>query len=116
MLSKSQKYDFFYVPGQTWNKTLTYYTDETETTPLNMTGYTASLIIYKHASNSTSLEVTSGSGITLGGALGTITISLSRAQTQKLNASNYYYLLTISTAAGQDIPLMYGSFNPFVVS
>jgi hypothetical protein len=56
-------------------------------TAINLTGYTARLSVRTHHSSATELlSLTTASGIALGGAAGTITITATAAQTAALSA------------------------------
>ena len=73
--------------GAYWSKVITYETGATfdAVTPVNLTGYTARLKIRRKGSSDPALlSLTHASGITLGGAAGTITVVLTAAQTAAL--------------------------------
>jgi len=62
--------------------TITWYTNTAKTTAKNITGYTARMAIRRKQSDSSALaDLTSSSGITLGGSAGTIVITLTKDQT-----------------------------------
>jgi Na+/serine symporter len=76
-------------------------------TPVNLTSYTAAMKIRPSWDSATvSLSLTNGSGITLGGALGTITVTLTAAQTAALGGTivrnaAYVYDLEVTSAGGE---------------
>jgi hypothetical protein len=69
--------------GTDWERTLTWYSDEAKTLPMDLTGYTARMDIRRKPSSSTYLSrlTTENGGITLGGVNGTIALSISNADT-----------------------------------
>ena len=87
--------------GATWSQVITITTDVAGTIPLNLTGYTAAMMLrstYDVASPSVSLTSPSG-GLVLGGAAGTITATIPAATTATL-AGTYVYDLTITSPSG----------------
>ncbi len=92
--------------GAHFSKTITWETGATfaTTTPVNLTGYTARLKVRRRPSSTpTLLELTHSSGITLGGAAGTIAIVLTAAQTA---------LLPVDAELFYDLDLIDGSSRP----
>ena len=68
-----------------WDVTLTWYTNAAKTTTKNLTGYTARMAIRRKQSDSAALaDLTSSSGITLGGSAGTIVIKLTDTETSAI--------------------------------
>lgn len=68
------------------------FTIQTGNTLWDLTGYTATMTIRPFVgSSTTTLLLTSGSGITLGGVAGSVDISISAATTADLNPSRYSY-------------------------
>ena len=68
------------------------FTIQTGNTPIDLTGYSATMTIRPFVgSNTTTLVLTNGSGITLGGAAGTVAISISAATTADFEPSRYAY-------------------------
>lgn len=68
------------------------FTIQTGNTLFNLTGYSATMTIRPFVgSNTTTLVLTNGSGITLGGAAGTVAISISAATTADFEPSRYAY-------------------------
>jgi hypothetical protein len=85
--------------GSTFNQSLTYSIDGV---PVNLTGYAARMQVKeKYSSTVKQLDLTtSNGGITLGGALGTITINATATQTSTIVPKEYIYdleLVYIST-------------------
>jgi tRNA threonylcarbamoyladenosine modification (KEOPS) complex Pcc1 subunit len=94
--------------GETFNPILTW-KDETEAL-VNLTGYTARMQIRKSVDASAFLlECTTENGrITLGGALGTIALSVSAADTAALPAGIFRYDLELISGGGIVTKLMKG--------
>lgn len=68
------------------------FTVQTGNTVWNLTNYTATMTIRPFVgSNTTTLVLTNGNGITLGGTAGTVTINISAAVTADLEPSRYVY-------------------------
>ena len=68
------------------------FTIQTGNTLFNLTGYSATMTIRPFVgSNTTTLVLTNGSGITLGGAAGTVAITISAATTADFEPSRYAY-------------------------
>jgi hypothetical protein len=78
--------------------------------PVNLTGYTARLMAREsYDSPSAFISLTTSSGITLGGALGTITLSMSATQTAGLPATRGVYDLELVSSSGNVSRLLEGS-------
>jgi hypothetical protein len=76
------------------------FTIQTGNTLWNLTGYTATMTVRPFVgSNTTTLVLTNGNGITLGGAAGTVTISISSAVTAGLNPSRYSYDFVLNSGS-----------------
>lgn len=68
------------------------------TAPVNITNYTAALQIRSLPSDPTAvLSLTTGSGITITGATGTIAVHATAAQTTAIDEGPYYYDLEITS-------------------
>lgn len=89
------EYNFTVYQGATWDRTFTVTID---TTPLNLTGYTAALMVKQYENSTAALTLSSGAGITLGGTAGTIAITMTPQQTATLTPGRYVYDLTVSTS------------------
>ncbi len=87
-------YDITIEQGATFTMNLTW-RDESNAL-VDLTGYTARMQVRKDiASSQTLLSLTSGSGITLGGAAGTISITASAATTAAIAATSGVYDLEL---------------------
>lgn len=84
------RYDIQCDQGSTWNLRLTY--KDSNDAAINLTGYTARMQIRPRLESSTvTASLTSGSGITLGGAAGTVDLTLTAVQTAVITAGSYVY-------------------------
>lgn len=81
-------------------------------TALNLTGYSSAMQV-REAADSTAylLSLTSGSGITLGGTAGTITVAITSAQSSAIAAGSYAYDLEIVSGSGAVTRLLQGGFT-----
>lgn len=94
--------------GATFQRTLTYRIDGVA---VNLTSYSARMQVRQNAfAQSTVVSLTSGNGITLGGAAGTITIAISATSTSSIPAGAYVYDLEIESAGGEVTRLLEGKF------
>ena len=88
--------------GATWYLTVTY--QNPNGTPINITNYTAALQLRSLPSDPTAvLSLTTGAGITITGATGTVAITASATQTRAIDEGNYYYDLEISSPASPSV-------------
>jgi hypothetical protein len=76
---------------------------------VDLTGYTAKLQIRYPASKTVVITLTQASGLTLGGALGTITWTLSPTQTLTLPIGPNSYDLRMTSGSGVVLFLVYGN-------
>lgn len=95
--------------GATFELTITY--KDSAGTAINLTGYTARMQVREtYSSSSTVVSLTNGSGITLGGAAGTIAILISAATTAALTAPfSGVYDLEIVSGGGVVTRLLQGA-------
>ena len=78
---------------------------------LDLTGFTAALQVREAADSAVAvISLTSGSGITLGGTAGTVSVSISAAITGAVAAGSYSYDLELYSGS-QTIRLVQGAFN-----
>lgn len=100
-------YDLYIEQGATFNKQLTW--KDSVGNPVNLTGYTARLQIRTSLTESTTIaSLTQGSGITLGGALGTIVLLLSAVQTAAITQTKGVYDLELQSGDGTVTRLLEG--------
>jgi hypothetical protein len=99
--------------GATFTQTMTWKIDSNV---VNLTGYTARLKVRTDGRTRTPAHIlisslTSTSGITLGGAAGTIRLDLSASQTTSLSPGKYSYDLELESAGGVVTRLVQGNFT-----
>jgi hypothetical protein len=110
--------DFTIEQGSAFSRVLTW-KDENEAA-INLTGYTARMYIKEKYSDTDSLLqlTTANSRITLGGAAGTITLSVlaadtatleANAQVNKITGDKYVYDLELISAGGAVTRLLHGN-------
>ena len=79
---------------------------------INLSGYSARMQVrLTPQSASPVLDLLSGSAITLGGAAGTISISISNSQTSGLSPGEFYYDLVLTSGTGVKTRLVEGVFE-----
>lgn len=95
--------------GADWDRTFTVTQGGSA---LNLSGYSAAMQV-REAADSTAylLSLTNGSGITLGGTAGTITVAITATQSSAVNAGSYAYDLELTSGAGQVTRLLQGGFT-----
>lgn len=106
-------YDTTIDQGADWYINFTYYTDDTQTTPVNLTGYTAALQLRSEPSDLTSaLSLSSpSSGIVITGASGLISVHATAAQTSAIITGYYYYDLEITSSTNIVTRLIQGQIQ-----
>lgn len=82
--------------GSELDATLTFYQDAAQTLPINLTGYTAKAGIASAYGNSPIVTLLPGSGLTLGGAAGTIALTITVSQIAKLTDLFYVWMLVVT--------------------
>lgn len=89
--------------GETFNEVL-YYSSGNPASPVNLTGYTAKLQIrHREGSKANLITLTSGSGITLGGATGSITLYISAATTSTISTSDNRAIYDLKITSGSGV-------------
>lgn len=89
----------------------TWYTNLARTTAMNLTGYTALMEVRNTAGTLILTLSTANSRITLGGAAGTITLTVDDADTEALTPGTYDYDLTLTSSGGTTTRLIEGVFT-----
>lgn len=97
--------------GATFSTTLTY--RDSSNALVDLTGYTARLQLKSSRSLDAAalITLTSGSGITLGGAAGTIAIVITDEQTATLAAGTVYYSVLLIPGSGAAFHLLEGKMT-----
>lgn len=88
MANEYASYDLIIAPGTDYTRVLTWRIDDAL---VNLTGYTASLSVFD-VSETEYFELTQADGITLGGAAGTITITINDTRTSLITTDALYRL------------------------
>lgn len=78
--------------------------------PVDLTGYTATMVITPDDATETPITLTESAGITLGGANGLISPVISAATVAAWTWANATYYLNITDGSGVVTPLAYGTF------
>jgi len=87
------------------------FTIDTDGTPWNLLGYTAAMQVKPFATSTTKiLDLTSSSGITLGGALGTVNVTVSAATMKAAPAGRHVYDFKLTSPGGVTTTLLTGAF------
>lgn len=103
------KLDLDVYQGATFSYVLTWKVDDVA---VNLTSYTARLQARTTPdATTTALSLTSGSGITLGGSAGTITLTRSATQTAALTPGRYLYDLELESSGGTVTRLVEGELT-----
>jgi hypothetical protein len=94
--------------GATWDRTFTVTVGGTA---LDLTGYTAAMQVRESAGAATALiSLTNGSGITLGGTAGSISLVIASTASASVAAGSYSYDLELNS--GSTVTrLLEGAFN-----
>jgi hypothetical protein len=83
--------------GTTFNRRVTLTVSASDTTPINITGFTARMMIKRKKSDATAvMSLTSSDGITITGSSGRIDIALTATQTALLSGTYVYDLELIT--------------------
>ena len=103
------EYNFTIEQGATFNLLMTW---KINNVAVNLTGYTARLQARIDVDETdTILSLTTGAGITLGGAAGTITLDQTATQTAVLPKGEYVYDLELQSSGGIVTRLLQGELN-----
>lgn len=97
------------VRGETYNQKLTWYQSD-GTTPLDLTGETITLNLYKDGAAAALKTLTAGSGIAVDGKNGEMALYLSAGETAALEPIAYQYELWADNGAGERKLMLWGSF------
>jgi hypothetical protein len=106
-------YCFTIEQGATFNTQLTWFTDDTQETAVNLTGFTAKMQVRARLDDVTVLlELSTANGkITLGGVAGTILLHIDAADTALLTFEKGVYDLELTNGSGVVTRLLQGVIN-----
>jgi len=103
------KHNFYCEQGATFSSVLTW--KDENGNPINVTGYAAQMQVRSKPCTDAILTLSNTNGkIALGGALGTITLTLAASETDDLKPGTYIYDLEMSQS-GTVTRLIEGSFT-----
>ena len=102
----AQSYNYTIDQGADWFLSVQY--KDSAGTPIDLAGYTAAMQFRPVSSNTTALNLTSSSGITITEATGTLAIRITAAQSAVLEATQFDYELEITSGSGVVTRLIQG--------
>jgi hypothetical protein len=102
----AESYNYTIDQGADWFLTIQY--KDSAGAAINLTGYTAAMQFRLVSSNTTALNLTSSSGITITANTGTLAIRVTAAQSAALEAAQYDYELEITSSGGVVTRLIQG--------
>lgn len=84
---------------------------DTDGVPLNLTSFTAAMQVRPFASSTTKiLDLTSAAGITLGGAAGTVVVTVSAATMAAAAVGRHVYDFELTSPSGVKTKILVGAF------
>jgi hypothetical protein len=102
-------YEFRVRQGRTFDPVLTW--KDSAGQPIDLTGWDAKVQVRENVDDDDPLlELTVGSGITLGGGAGTIALLRSATEMAAVEPGRYSYSLAMTSPGGIQDDLLYGSF------
>ena len=94
--------------GGTYQRTFTWTVDAV---PVDVSGFAATLTVRTAATAATVVaSVSSGAGITLGGAAGTVAVLIADSVTAAIEPGTYVWDLFLVSGGGETTPLVAGNF------
>lgn len=100
-------YDYTIYQGQTWTRWFVY--KDANGNAIDLTGWTVKMDIRTKKGGDLLYSLAIGTGITNGGANGTITYALTKAQTATLKDSPVYDLVLTNPAGTEAYPILEGN-------
>lgn len=96
--------------GETLQRVFTY--KDSDGVAVDLTGYSASMQVRKSLADGVALELsTVNSRITLGGAAGTVTLTVSATDTATVDVGQYFYDLELTSGSSVVTRLIEGRFQ-----
>lgn len=111
LMPAPERYDLSVYEQGSLNLSLTLYTDDDASVLQDLTSYSASMRIMDKPAGTVIATLTSGSGITLGGAQGTIVVSRTPGQVQAWKIDKGAYDLTITSGTSVVTLLLHGDLE-----
>jgi hypothetical protein len=106
-MAKQNKYDFIIQQGANFTKNITW--QDSDGQPIDLTNYTARMKAKRnYSSENEYFSLTHESGITLGGAEGTVVINMTPAETAALSFDTAVYDLELVSSGGNVKRLLEG--------
>lgn len=94
--------------GATWKLSLTY--TNSQGSPIDLTNYTARMQArVSYDSTAVALNLTNGTGITLGGTAGTVNLLVPASTTAAIGAAQYVYDMELVSNSGEVTRLIEGT-------
>lgn len=108
-MSYPGNYNFNAPQGQTFNETVTW---KVSGVAVDLTSYTARMQVRPNVDSSEKyVDISSGSGITLGGAAGTVNLNVSASVMATVPAGKHVYDLELVSSGGVVTRLLSGFFR-----
>lgn len=109
-MSSPARYNFTIYKGATFNRVFTW--KDADGVAINLTGYTAAFRAKPSLTHAeTLISKNSGSGITLGGAAGTVELTIPAAETAAIADDELVYSLTVTSGGGAVEALAIGTIT-----
>ena len=107
--SSAALYNIKCLQNETFQRTLTY--KDSNGVAIDLSGYTAALQVRRDYNTAPVISLTESAGLTLGGAAGTIVITIAPTATAALEANTHLYDLVLTTGAGVKTRILEGKFD-----
>lgn len=95
--------------GESFDQTIYFKNEDKTIFPL--TGYTGKMDVRNTSGSAAVIRISSGDGITINGAAGSVRLEIDKAETATLKPGSYAYDLFLTDANGVSKPFLAGSFN-----
>jgi hypothetical protein len=109
MTTATATHNFESGQGETFQTVVTWEIDET---PVDITGYSARMQLRKrHASTDAAISLTDGDGLELGGAAGTVAVTIAADLTSAIAHGKYVYDIELESPSGVVKRLLKGTID-----
>lgn len=95
--------------GESFDQTIYFKNEDKTVFPL--TGYTGKMDVRNTSGSAAVIRISSGDGITINGAAGSVRLEIDKTETATLKPGSYAYDLFLTDANGVAKPFLAGSFN-----